>query len=178
MMAGRRMLPSISPTAPPSSPTANPMMPSANILLRVKWPSDPSRSSPKKWSPPRRRLRTSIRNSFPLPEDERPGRGEQEALGYEVAGEAAEERAREGRNAHHQDDALVNAAFAEVAYRAAERGEAGDQYVGASGYRGGHSHEEHRGQPYRAEREPDEAAKYPNEKGYDGENGDLPDGKV
>ena len=178
MMAGRRMLPSISPTAPPSSPTANPMMPSANILLRVKWPSEPSRSSPKEVVAAAAAVADEYQELYPLPEDERPGRGEQEALGYEVAGEAAEERAREGRNAHHQDDALVNAALAEVAYRAAQRGEAGDQYVGASGYRRGHSHEEHRGQPYGAEREPDEAAKYPHEKGYDGEDGDLPDGKV
>ena len=46
--AGKRMLPKISPTAPPRSPTPNPIPASAETRPRVNSPEDPSNPAPKR----------------------------------------------------------------------------------------------------------------------------------
>ena len=112
---------------------------------------------------------------YPLPADEKTCQEDQKRLWHRVAGEAPDERAHEGRDPHHEHDALVDPPLAQVSYRAGEGAKAADEDVGPAGRRRFDPYEQQRRKPHGAQREPHETAEEADGEGDEGQHQGLPD---
>ena len=88
--------------------------------------------------------------------------------------EPTQERAREARQAHDQDDPHVDAPLAHVADRAEEGAGRADDDVGAGRDERRHSQQQEDGEPDRAQGEADEAAHDADAEGHDRQQHGLP----